>query len=353
MDFGRTPFADVAERRPSAIPLDALLALSNDGFAFVDATAQVVTWSEGAAALSGIPTERALHADVRSLFIKGESIVSVPFDGIAREIRIATDSGGNVHWLHAIVVAVDVDATTHGWFCSFGPERRYREIEQLKNELVAAVSHELKTPIASIKAYATTLLENPEGTQEQRQEFLRVIEDQADRLARAVDDLLLASRVDAEQLLKRRVWISLDEAVSNALRALQFDEMAHPLVRHTKGVRVSGDPQLLHEILTALIDNARKFSSPGAPIGIEGEMHPHETVIRIRDAGIGIVDEHLEYIFERFYRVERELTASAGGTGLGLYIVKALVRAHGGTIEVTSRPEMGSTFTVYLPVRDP
>jgi signal transduction histidine kinase len=352
VDFGRTSFTDVADRRPSAIPLDSLLALSNDGFVFVGSNAQVVSWSESAAALSGIPAERAVNADVRSLFVKGEAITAVPFDGVARDVRIASDTVNGLQWLHASVVAVNIDAQTHGWFCSFGPERRYREIEQLKNELVAAVSHELKTPIASIKAYATTLIENPEGTHEQRQEFLRVIEDQADRLARAVDDLLLASRVDAEQLLKRRVWVSFDDAVESALRALSFDEIAHPLVRHTKGVRVSGDPELLHQVLMAMIDNARKFSAPGAPVGIEGEMHEHETIVRIRDAGIGIEEEHVPYIFERFYRVEQDLTAEAGGIGLGLFIAKSLVRAHGGTISVNSRPGMGTTFTIAFPVRD-
>lgn len=352
MDFGRTPFTDLVERRPSAIPLDALLALSKDGFLFVGADAQVVSWSESAAALTGIPVDRAVDSDVRSLFVKGESIIAVPFDGVARDVRIAADTPAGLRWLSASVVAVDADSATHGWFCSFGPERRYREIEQLKNEIVAAVSHELKTPIASIKAYATTMIENPERTQEKQLEFLRVIEEQADRLARAVDDLLLASRVEAEQLLKRRVWISLDEAVDHALRALAFDEIAHPLVRHTKGIRVSGDPELLHQILTALIDNARKFSAPGAPVGIEGETRDQETVVRIRDAGLGIADEHLPYIFERFYRIEQELTAETGGTGLGLFIAKALVRAHGGTISVSSRPGLGSTFTLELPVRD-
>ncbi|HTU83206.1 MAG TPA: HAMP domain-containing sensor histidine kinase [Candidatus Acidoferrales bacterium] len=352
MDFGRTAFTDVTQPRPSAVPLDALLALSNDGFAFVSADARIVSWSEGAAALSGIPSERALDADVRSLFAGGESVVATPFDGVARDVRIGVETATGTQWLRAVVVAVDLDAHHYGWLFSFGPERRYREIEQLKNEIVAAVSHELKTPIASIKAYATTLRENPEGTAPQQEDFLRVIEDQADRLTRAVDDLLVASRVDVEQLLKRRVTVALDEVVDGALRALSFDERAHPLVRRTQGLSLNGDPELLHEIFFQLLDNARKFSSPGAPVGIEGEMRRHETVVRVRDAGIGIAEEDLPYVFERFYRVESESTAQTGGTGLGLFIVHGLVRAHGGTIAVTSRPGKGSTFTLTLPVRE-
>jgi signal transduction histidine kinase len=351
VDFGRTASTDVIDRRPRAVPLDALLALSNDGFFFVGSDAQVISWSESAASLSGIDGARALKNDVRKLFRNGERIVAVPFDGAPREVRVGVDGSLGARSLRTSVIAVDLDVNTHGWFCSFGPERRYREIEQLKSEIVAAVSHELKTPIASIKAYATTLLENPETDPVQRDEFLRVIDEQTDRLTRAVDDLLLASRVDAEQLLKRRVPIALAEVLDSALRALSFDERAHPLERHTGGVILSGDPELLREIFMHLLDNARKFSSYGAPVAVEGEAHQHENVVRIRDIGIGIDEEHLSYVFERFYRVEHELTAQAGGVGLGLFIVRALVRAHGGTVSMSSTPGHGSTVTLRLPVR--
>ncbi len=355
MDLRRPAPAHVGEVGTTAVravPLDALLALSSDGFAFVRADAQISSWSASAAELCGIPAERALEADVRSLFVGGEKIVAIPFDGVARDVRVGVESSLGPQWLRASVVAVDVDAQTHGWFCSFGPERRYREIEQLKNELVAAVSHELKTPIASIKAYATTMRENPEKTSAQRNDFLRVIEDQADRLTRAVDALLLASRVDAEQLLKRRVTIALDAVLDRALKALAFDESAHPLVRRTAGVTLSGDPDLLHEIFFQLLDNAAKFSPPGTPVTIEGECHATESVVRIRDGGIGISEADLPYIFERFYRVESQPSAKAGGTGLGLFIVRALARAHGGTVAAGSRLGDGTTFELLLPVRD-
>lgn len=351
MDFGWPASTDVADRRPTAVPLDALLALSNDGFLFVGSGADVITWNESAASLSGIPQERAIGKDVRTLFVNGDGIVAVPFDGAAREVRIGVPHPSGTRWLRTRVVAVNLDAQTHGWFCSFGPERHYREIEQLKNEIVAAVSHELKTPIASIKAFATTLRENPQLDAGQRDEFLRVIDEQADRLTRAVDDLLLASRVDAEQLLKRRETVALDDLIDASLRANAFDVSARPLLRSTSGVTVSGDADLLREILYHLVQNALKFSPPGAPIAIEGESREHESVVRVRDAGIGIAEEHLPYVFERFYRVEHDLTSQTGGMGLGLFIVANLVRAHHGTIEVESRLGQGSTFTLKLPVR--
>jgi two-component system phosphate regulon sensor histidine kinase PhoR len=353
MDFGRTPSANlIAEQAHSGvIPLSALMALSNDGFFFVSADAHVTQWSEAAAALSGVTTGEALDHDVRELFIKGEKIVAIPFDAHPHDVRVAVALPDETRWLRISVIGVNVDAQTYGWLCSLGPERRYREIEQLKNEIVTTVSHELKTPIASIKAYATTLRENPGAIAAVHDEFLAVIDEQADRLTRAVDNLLLASRVDAEQLLRHRVPIPLDEVLDAALCVLLLDESRHPVVRKTAGVMLSGDPELLRDIFLHLVDNAAKFSPAGTPIEIEGRNSERESVVSVSDRGIGIADEHLPYIFDRFYRVERELTAQTPGAGLGLFIVQALVRAHGGSISVESTLGAGTTFTLRLPLR--
>jgi two-component system phosphate regulon sensor histidine kinase PhoR len=116
-------------------------------------------------------------------------------------------------------------------------------------------------------------------------------------------------------------------------------------------VSISGDPDLLREIFIHLVDNARKFSPSDGSIEIEGASGERETVVSVRDRGIGIQEEHLPYIFERFYRVESELTTQTGGIGLGLSIVKSLVRAHGGSIAVASEPGSGTTFTLHFPAR--
>jgi signal transduction histidine kinase len=351
VDFGRTPPTHVAEQRPGSVPLDALLALTREGFAYIGADARILAWSSPAADLTGLPPERALDQDVRSVLVDGAAIVAVPFDGLARSMRIGVNGRDGVRWLAATAVGVNLDSHTHGWLCSFGPERRHREIEQLKNEIVAGVSHELKTPIATIKAYAATLRDNSAAVSAARDEYLGVIVEQADRLARAVDDLLLASRVDADQMLIERVTVPLDEIIDAAVASLQFDRDAYPISRSTAGVTVSGDRELLREIMRHLIDNAVKFSEAGTPIVISGRMDGNVTTIEVTDRGIGIADEHLPYLFERFYRVEHLLTAESGGTGLGLFIVAALARAHGGSVSVYSEPGKGSTFATHLPVR--
>ncbi len=349
MDFGRTTPTHVVEPGSAAIPLEALLALTHEGFAYIGADAHVAAWNEPAAALSGIAIESALGRDVRDVFVAGDEIVKVPFDGMVRDMRIGNQRAGGTQWLHAAVLAINFNVAAHGWLCSFGPERRHREIEQLKNEIVAAVSHELKTPIATIKAYATTLRENPDAVGTDRDEFLRVIDEQTDRLTRAVDDLLLASRVEVEQLLRRRVSLPLDDVVDAAI--LPFDQNEHPIERRTSDVRVSGDPELLREIFRHILDNAAKFSSAGAPIEIDGRCDDDTTVIAVRDRGIGIPEEHLPYVFERFYRVDNDLNAQGGGSGLGLFIVSALVRAHGGSVSVASEFGAGTTVTLKLPAR--
>jgi signal transduction histidine kinase len=321
VDFGRTPPTHVAEQRPSSIPLDALLALTREGFAYVGSDARILAWNAAAADLTGLSSERVLDNDVRSILVDGAAVVAVPFDGLARSMRVGVKAPDAVRWLAAAVVGINVDSHAHGWLCSFGPERRHREIEQLKNEIVAAVSHELKTPIATIKAYADTLRENSVAVAAARDEYLGIIDEQADRLARAVDDLLLASRVDADQLLNERVTVPLDEIVDAAIASLQFDRDAHPISRSTTGVFVSGDRELLREIVRHLLDNAVKFSQAGSPIVVAGRADGNVT------------------------------TAESGGAGLGLFIVAALARAHGGTVSVYSEPGQGSTFAAHLPVR--
>jgi PAS domain-containing protein len=134
VDFGRTPPTHIAEQRPSSIPLDALLALTREGFAYVGSDARVLAWNAPAADLTGLPSERVLDHDIRSVLVDGAAIVAVPFDGLPRSMRVGVNARDGVRWLAAAVVGVNTDSHTHGWLCSFGPERRHREIEQLKKD---------------------------------------------------------------------------------------------------------------------------------------------------------------------------------------------------------------------------
>jgi signal transduction histidine kinase len=229
--------------------------------------------------------------------------------------------------------------------------RRIDEIEQLKNELVSTVSHELKTPLAAIKAYTATLRQNPELFAEKREEYLRIIEEQADRLARLIDDLLLVTRVEAGQLLRRRTTVPFDAILDEALAEIHFDTKRYPIVRETQNTSVSGDPDRLRDLFRNLIENAIKYSPDGGSIAIRANEQADGMTAEVSDSGIGISTDDLPYIFERFYRADSEVVKAAGGSGLGLYIARAIVRAHGGHIQARSESGRGTTFTISLPKR--
>jgi signal transduction histidine kinase len=189
---------------------------------------------------------------------------------------------------------------------------------------------------------------NPDALAEHRNDFLATIEEQADRLARAVDDLLLVGRVNAQHLLSTRASVTLDRLLDRTSERLG-PTVADRLERRNTAVTLSGDPDLLGNALLHLVDNALKFSPDTTTVVIEGLDEGLRVAVRVSDRGIGIGEEHLPYIFDRFYRVEHNLTAATGGSGLGLTIAREIVQAHGGAVTVESAPHGGSTFTISLP----
>ncbi len=189
MDFGRTPLTDVATRVRVDVDFDSLARLTSDGIARISGDGLIVGWSASAASISGIPRAEAMGKSLNEIFARIEP--SLGF-ALAPEDLTIQCRDENRRILHATVLTID-----EGWLLSFGHETRFAAIEQLKSEIVTAVSHELKTPIATIKAFATTLRTNPEESSKNLAEYLATIEEQADRLSHAVDDLLLVGRVGA------------------------------------------------------------------------------------------------------------------------------------------------------------
>jgi signal transduction histidine kinase len=324
------------------LDFEAFSQLISDGIAHVGIEGLVSAWSRGAAAVTGIERSDAIGRSLDELFARvepplGFSAVPEPvqFHGAGEARRIA----------HAMVLSID-----DGWLISFGPQQRFSVIDQLKSEIVAAVSHELKTPIATIKAYATTMRMNPDMLAEDGPEFLTTIEEQADRLAAAVDDILRVGRVDARHLLNGRAMVSVDRILDDVDQRLG-PSAASRIERRGTATEVACDPALVAEAVARIIDNALKFSPDTSAVVVEAQCDGNGTRISVRDRGIGIGSDHLPYIFDRFYRVERNLTATTAGAGLGLSIAREIVQAHGGSLAVESDPHDGSTFTITLPMR--
>jgi signal transduction histidine kinase len=330
---------------------DALLRLSDDGIAVLEADTSIAAWNSAAAEFTGIAAADAAGAFARDLFTNAEALLDVASDGKPHRRDVVIGTGASELTLRATVLTLGTLDTIDGWIVSFAPHRRHAEIEQLKSEFVGALSHELKTPLATIKAFAETL-RSGRLSPEQTKDYLFTIDEQTDRLARTIDDLLSLSRVESDQLLAQRVTVSADSVLDRAL-ALVVSTDDHPATidREAAGVSISGDPDLIAQALSQVINNAVKFSAPGQLVHIVAEEREDGCAISVRDGGIGIPHEHLAYIFDRFYRVAHDLSAPVGGTGVGLFIANALVRAHGGSIYVISEPNEGSTFTLWFPVR--
>ena len=223
--------------------------------------------------------------------------------------------------------------------------------DELKSALLAAVSHDLRTPLASIKAAATSLLDDSIAWDESaRAELLSAIDEETDRLTLMVGNLLDLSRIEAGALRPRKDWYDVDEVIGDVRTRLAGRMERHPLT-------VDIEPDLpplpfdyvqIAQVLVNLLENAVKHTPPGTPIAVSARRVPGAIEIAVRDEGPGIAAESQRRLFERFYRAGS--VTGAGGVGIGLTISKGLVEAHGGEIAVESAPGEGTTFRFTLPL---
>ena len=235
-----------------------------------------------------------------------------------------------------------------------------RRLERVRQDFVANASHELKTPLASIKAYTETLLDGALHDDAVNVAFLERIDEQADRLSRLVLDLLSLARLESGQDLFQHTPVRLEPVVREAFEAQRARAEAKrldytlELPPAARGLVVTADDEAIRQVLDNLIDNAIKYTPEGGRVVVALRPAPGgSAVLEVADSGIGIPRADLPRVFERFYRVDKARSRALGGTGLGLSIVKHLVQSLGGTVAVDSRLGHGSTFTVTLPARRP
>ena len=228
-----------------------------------------------------------------------------------------------------------------------------RNLENIRKDFVANVSHELKTPITSIKGFVETLLEGAMEDKEDLERFLTIISKQANRLNAIINDLLTLSRLEQEDEEREitRENTSMDDIVESAIEVCRNEADKKNMnikVNGEKGITANISPALMEQALINLIDNAVKYSKSGSDVEIEITGRSEEVQIAVKDSGVGIDEEHLPRVFERFYRVDKARSRDLGGTGLGLAIVKHIVLLHHGTVNVDSTPGKGSIFTIRI-----
>lgn len=226
-----------------------------------------------------------------------------------------------------------------------------RESERLHSALLDSVTHDLRTPLTSIRAAATTLVSQPQMNESQRREMYAVVDEESARLDRLIGQAIEMAQLDSTSIHVRTRPESVREIIELAL------EEAQPLLgerpvevdvpENMPSVRM--DRLLVRRVLRHLIENAAKYSPPGSPLRIGGRIEDQRLLVSVEDYGPGIEDFEQPLIFNKFYR-GRNQKAAISGTGMGLAIVKAILVAHGGGIDVVSRPPRGALFTFWLPL---
>lgn len=230
-----------------------------------------------------------------------------------------------------------------------------RKLENVRSEFVANVSHELKTPLTSIKGFVETLKAGAIEDSDAAERFLSIIEDEADRLNRLISDILSLSELESKKVKSRNEIINTAVRIKEIVSLLQTQAGCKNITIEENIDadihKLTGDPDQFKQMLINLVDNAVKYTPEGGKVWVSAYNSENDVVIRIKDNGIGIPKEHIHRLFERFYRVDKARSRKIGGTGLGLAIVKHIVIQFNGKIEVLSEVGKGTEFILSIPVK--
>lgn len=227
-----------------------------------------------------------------------------------------------------------------------------RRLENLRTEFAANVSHELKTPLTSIRGFTETLLAGAINDPVSAKKFLGIIEIESDRLMQLINDILIISEIE-HGTLRSAEPVDVDSLMNYTCAALMPQANAKHIslsVEKQCGKLIYGNPLWYNQMLSNMVGNAIKYTPEGGSVSIGAEVVDENMEIYVVDTGIGIDKEHLPRLFERFYRVDKGRTRVMGGTGLGLAIVKHTAQSAGGSVSVESEPGVGSRFSVLLPI---
>jgi signal transduction histidine kinase len=337
-----------AEREQRAEASRALEFVA-DGVVLVDVSGTVRLWNAAAARILGISPGEAIGAHVTHVVPRWRGLMERVPPG--RPATLPLELGDRELWLSMSVVAFP-----EGVVCAFRDVTHEHALERMKSDFIATVSHELRTPLAAVYGAATTLRRRGELGEAEREQFLEMIEAQSQRLAQIVDEILIASRLEAGEVpielgpvdgvaVAREVVALAQRSAPDGFRIqLDADDAVPPVV---------ADSDRLRQVLTNLVENAVKYS--GASDAAEVSVARANGAVRfaVRDRGLGIPSADHERIFEKFYRVDADMLHGVSGTGLGLYIVRELVERMNGSISVESTEGQGSEFAVELPTSAP
>jgi two-component system phosphate regulon sensor histidine kinase PhoR len=360
------PLLQSASPRADLSALQGVLDALPDPVVAIDLSSVVVAFNSKAAAIAP-----ALQVgDSLSLRFRMPAVIAAVRRAIASgdaqraefTERSRAERWYEAHINPALLSLTRSDSPTH-FLLTFHDLTQARRIEQMRADFVANASHELRTPLAAVSGFIDTLRGAAKSDAAARERFLAIMQVQAERMGRLIDDLLSLSRIELREHLTPDTPIELTSIIRQVIDSLQ------PRAQE-RGVEISvtapaeplmlcGDRDELIRVFENLVENALKYAASGKRVDIRLESCPDqgaangEAKVLVRDYGPGIAPEHLPRLTERFYRVDVEQSRAVGGTGLGLALVKHILNRHGGRLTIESSPGAGSTFTVALPLTVP
>ncbi len=336
-----------------------------DGLAVVDASGRLAIWNARAAEYFDLGAAEWLAASDRDLYAAIASRTRDPAGALEEMLSAAADPV-KMPRVEFFVDTPRERAVEAQWFglsaaegaalgygVLFRDVTREKELDQMKNQLLSIVSHELRTPLAAIKGFTTTLLrEDVRWDEATQRDFLKIIEEETDRLGELIDNLLDMSQIEAGALRVDKEPTQLRNIVREAVDRARRRTEAHWFVVDLPAElpRVWADSRRIRQVLNNLLENAIKYSPGGGQITVAAEVEGDHLTVSIADSGPGIPAPYLDKIFQRFFQVDAASTRRTGGSGLGLSISKGIVEAHGGRIWAESSPGQGSVFRFTLPL---
>ena len=340
-----------------AMEHEAILASMVEGVIALNRDAVILQANKAAAQTLGATPElivgRSMYEMMRNhgmqKLVEQSLVVGLPAEG---EIIL---QGSHERSLQVHSTALrNPDGQSIGALVVFNDITRLRRLERMRREFVANVSHELKTPLTSIRGFVETLLDGTLNEPEEARRFCKIIAKQVDRLQNIIEDLLSLSRIeqDVEHGQIALKTSRLADVIQSAVQAVSYraaEKNARIEIECPADWQANINAPLFEQVLVNLLDNAIKYSESNKSILVRVRPADAFWEISVADQGMGIEPQHVDRIFERFYRIDKARSRKEGGTGLGLAIVKHIVVAHGGHINVQSKPGLGSTFTVCLP----
>ena len=337
---------------------EAILTSMQEGVLALDPHKRLISVNRAAEALLGVTAAQARGRTLQEV-VRNVALQHLLADAMPRLTPTTAEivlRGEEERVLQATATPLrDAAERDIGMLVVLNDVTQIRHLENIRRDFVANVSHELKTPITSIKGFVETLRDGALDDRDQAERFLGIVARHADRLHAIIEDLLSLSRL--EQGTESYDIPRTEAAMTDVCAAAMLDCAAKATARQVtiesscpSDLRVWVNAPLLEQALVNLLENAITYSNAGSTVWLTACQAGETLSIDVRDEGIGIPPEHLSRVFERFYRVDKARSREHGGTGLGLAIVKHIAQVHGGQVTVTSTVGQGSTFTVRLPL---